>query len=198
MVDKVFADWQGNPKNEVPKLDTHRKIAPFGNTEVNKFTLTNIPPSESWDYESNLCYCYNCDLENNFLDIKLPKRTGHISPGGLPLFYFPPSPQRPAFSIYEPTPNCEPFYPSPSRVGASCNINQEKAPKITISVGITIPNHIGLEVNYKICFGNATCENGWISVFGNPGDLDKNLAISSENFNIQEDTVRMKLHTKSN
>ena len=65
--------------------------------------------------------------------------------------------------------------------------------QITISVGITIPNHIGLEVNYKICFGNATCEKGLISVFGNPGTL-KDSQISSEHFLIQEDTVRMKLY----
>ena len=89
-------------------------------------------------------------------------------------------------------PPCEAKPPVPS---TEC-INQAKTPKITTSVGITIPNHVGLEVNYKICFGNETCENGLISVFGNPGDLDKNLAISSEHFNIREDMVRMKLHTK--
>ena len=70
--------------------------------------------------------------------------------------------------------------------------------QITISVGITIPNYIGLEVNYKICFGNATCEKGLISVFGNPGIVKKNLKISSEHFRIQEDTVRMKLYKKLN
>ena len=61
--------------------------------------------------------------------------------------------------------------------------------QITISVGITMPNHIGLFVNYKICFGNATCEKGLISVFGNPGTR-KDLQISSEHFSIREDTVR--------
>ena len=66
--------------------------------------------------------------------------------------------------------------------------------RITISVGITIPNHIGLEVNYRICFGNTTCEKGLISVFGNPGIMKKNLKISSEHFRIQEDMVRMKLY----
>ena len=69
---------------------------------------------------------------------------------------------------------------------------------ITTSVGITIPNHILLEVNYKICFGNTTCEDGLISVFGNPGAVKKDLSIRREHFNIREDEVRMKLHTKLN
>ena len=71
--------------------------------------------------------------------------------------------------------------------------------QITISVGITLPNHIGLEVNYKICFGNATCQKGVISVFGNPGaTVQKNLPINSEHFVIMEDTVRMILYKKLN
>jgi hypothetical protein len=61
--------------------------------------------------------------------------------------------------------------------------------QITISVGITMPNHIGLYVNYKICFGNTTCKKGVISVFGNPGTR-KDSQISSEHFFIREDTVR--------
>lgn len=70
--------------------------------------------------------------------------------------------------------------------------------RITISVGITVPNHIRLTVNYKICFGNKTCEKGLISVFGNPGTVKKNLQISSEHFHIREDMVRMMLYTKLN
>ena len=70
--------------------------------------------------------------------------------------------------------------------------------RITISVGITIPNHIRLTVNYKICFGNKTCQKGWISVFGNPGTVKKDLQISSEDFLIREDMVRMMLYTKLN
>ena len=86
MVDKVFADWQGNPENEFPHLDTKRKIAPFGSKQFNKFTLTNIPPAKTLDFESNLCYCYDCDLEQDFYEVKLPKRTGELSPEGLPIF----------------------------------------------------------------------------------------------------------------
>ena len=66
--------------------------------------------------------------------------------------------------------------------------------RITISVGITIPNHIRLTVNYKICFGNNDCQKGLISVFGNPGTVNKNLQISSEDFLIREDMVRMMLY----
>ena len=70
---------------------------------------------------------------------------------------------------------------------------------ITISVGLTIPNHVPLEVNYKICFGNATCQKGVFSVFGNPGvTVQKNLPINSEHFVILEDTVRMILYKKLN
>ena len=61
--------------------------------------------------------------------------------------------------------------------------------RITISVGITMPNHIGLFVGYKICFDDTTCKKGAISVFGNPG-TQKNSQISSEHFSIREDTVR--------
>ena len=66
--------------------------------------------------------------------------------------------------------------------------------KITTSVGITVPNNILLEVNYKICFGNATCEKGVISVFANPGTVQKDLEINSDHFVILEDTVRMILY----
>jgi hypothetical protein len=86
MVDKVFADWQGNPDNEFPHLDTKRKIAPFGSKQFNKFTLTNIPPAKTLDFESNLCYCYDCDLEQDFNKVKLPERTGKFLSRGQPIF----------------------------------------------------------------------------------------------------------------
>ena len=70
---------------------------------------------------------------------------------------------------------------------------------IITSVGITIPNHVPLEVNYKICFGNATCQKGVISVFGNPGPTyQKNWPINSERFVILENWVRMILYKKLN
>ena len=70
---------------------------------------------------------------------------------------------------------------------------------IGISVGITIPNNFPVEVNYKICFGDATCQKGVISVFGNPGaTVQENLPINSEHFVILEDTVRIILYKKIN
>ena len=87
MVDKVFADWQKKPKSKSPNLDTDRKLVPFGNKKYNKFTLTNIPPAKTLDFESNLCYCYDCDLEQDFDMVKLPKRTGEGNIiTGLPVF----------------------------------------------------------------------------------------------------------------
>ena len=87
MVDKVFADWQKKPKSVSPDLDTDRKLVPFGNKRYNKFTLTNIPPAKTLDFESNLCYCYDCDLEQDFDTVKLPKRTGEGNiQTGLPVF----------------------------------------------------------------------------------------------------------------
>ena len=197
MVDKVFADWQGNPENEFPHLDTKRKIAPFGSKQFNKFTLTNIPPAKTLDYESNLCYCYDCDLKHDFDKVKLPKRerpnkprkqTKEMGRGRADIEY------KPIKYKPEPKPRCRP----PGRLDEECKgvtFHKLLFTQITISVGITLPNHIGLEVNYRICFGNATCEKGLISVFGNPGIMKKNLKISSEHFRIQEDTVRMKLYT---
>ena len=86
MVDKVFADWQKKNEHESPNLDTERRIAPFGSTEFNKFRLTNIPPDKTLDFESNLCYCYDCDLEQDFSEVELPERTGEFLPGGQPIF----------------------------------------------------------------------------------------------------------------
>ena len=198
MVDKVFADWQGNPENEFPHLDTKRKIAPFGSKQFNKFTLTNIPPAKTLDFESNLCYCYDCDLKQDFDKVKLPKRerpnnprkqTKEMGRGRADIEY------KPIKYKPEPKTRCTP----PDRLDEECKgvtFHKLLFTQITISVGITLPNHIGLEVNYRICFGNATCEKGLISVFGNPGIMKKNLKISSEHFRIQEDTVRMKLYTK--
>ena len=196
MVDKVFADWQGNPENEFPLLDTKRKIAPFGSKQFNKFTLTNIPPAKTLDFESNLCYCYDCDLKQDFDKVKLPKRERPMARNRKdgkdrkdieykPIKYKPE---------VEPKNDCRP----PGRLDEECKdvtFHKLLFTQITIAVGITLPNHIGLEVNYRICFGNATCEKGLISVFGNPGTL-KDSQISSEHFLIQEDTVRMKLYTK--
>ena len=82
MVDKVFADWQKKSQSKSPELDAERIIQPFGWKEYNKYTLTNIPPAETLDFESNLCYCYDCDLEQDFHDVKLPERTGEFLPGG--------------------------------------------------------------------------------------------------------------------
>ena len=194
MVDKVFADWQGNPENEFPHLDTKRKIAPFGSKQFNKFTLTNIPPAKTLDFESNLCYCYDCDLEQDFDEVQLPKK--HLGMTRSPcgkfdcIKYMEPK----LLSCHSPSPLQGPI--SEECQGVSFH---EKTPKITISVGITVPNHIGgQDVSYKICFGNSTCENGLISLFGNPGAVDKHLSISSDHFNIREDLVRMKLRTKLN
>ena len=184
MVDKLFADWQGNPENEFPHLDTKRKIAPFGSKQFNKFTLTNIPPAKTLDFESNLCYCYDCDLKQDFDKVKLTKRER-------------PKIRKQTDKKFKPKKDCRP----PGRLDEECKgvtFHKLLFTQITISVGITLPNHIGLEVNYRICFGNATCEKGLISVFGNPGIVKKNLDISSEHFRIQEDTVRMKLYTKLN
>ena len=86
MVDKVFADWQKKSQSESPQLDAERIIQPFGWKEYNKYTLTNIPPAETLDFESNLCYCYDCDLEQDFNEVKLPERTGEFLPGGIPIF----------------------------------------------------------------------------------------------------------------
>ena len=86
MVDKVFADWQKKSQSKSPELDPDRIIQPFGWKEYNKYTLTNIPPAETLDFESNLCYCYDCDLEQDFHDVKLPERTGEFLPGGQPIF----------------------------------------------------------------------------------------------------------------
>ena len=86
MVDKVFADWQNNPESEPPNLDTRRIIQPFDSEEFNKYTLTKIPPAKTLDFESNLCYCYDCDLDQDFNEVKLPERTGEFLPGGQPIF----------------------------------------------------------------------------------------------------------------
>ena len=86
MVDKVFADWQKTPQHKSPSLDTNRILAPFGSEKYNKYTLTNIPPAKTLDFESNLCYCYDCDLEQDFNEVKLPERTGEVLPGGQPIF----------------------------------------------------------------------------------------------------------------
>ena len=70
--------------------------------------------------------------------------------------------------------------------------------RIEISLGITLPNRIGLSVNYRICFGNATCRKGGIPVFGNPGTLQKDVPISSDHFYVREDYVRMIMYKRLN
>ena len=101
MVDKVFSDWQKNNEHESPILDTKRIIAPFGSTQFNKFRLTNIPPDRTLDFESNLCYCYDCDLEQDFNEVKLPERTGELSPGGQPIFESEEEGRKQGISIQE-------------------------------------------------------------------------------------------------
>ena len=61
-MDKVFADWQKKPESIIPHLDNWRKLAPFDSSKHNKYPLTNISPAKTLDFESNLCYCYDCDI----------------------------------------------------------------------------------------------------------------------------------------
>ena len=204
MVDKVFADWQKNPESESPRLDTNRRIAPFGWKQFNKFTLTNIPPAKTLDFESNLCYCYDCDLEQDFEEIKLPERSFIRGIEGRHKRRKEKGKGKErqyddiVFKEPKPKKDCRP----PGRLDKECKgvqFHKNIFTQITISLGVTLPNHIGSEVNYKICFDNATCEKGLISVFGNPSKIlsGKKLNISSEHFNIKEDKVRMK-YTKLN
>ena len=95
-VDKIFADWQANSVNNLPTLDKERIIAPFGNPDINKFDLTNISPAKSLDFESNLCYCYDCDQPKNFIGLNLPTRVG-LTGEGKPKFtkVTPPPPPKP-------------------------------------------------------------------------------------------------------
>ena len=64
-VEKVFVDWQ--KRNPIPPsiLSRTRIQKPFDDVEFNKYPeFTRITDRESWDYERNLCYCYDCDLPN--------------------------------------------------------------------------------------------------------------------------------------
>ena len=61
--EKVLVDWQKlHPRT--PRILSRRRIQrPFDDTRYNKFMeITGITDRQSWDYERNLCYCYDCDL----------------------------------------------------------------------------------------------------------------------------------------
>ena len=107
-MDKTFADWQANPVNNLPTLDKERIIAPFGNPDYNKFDLTNISPAKSLDFESKLCYCYDCDQPKNFIGLNLPTRVG-LTGEGKPKFTKvirppPPKPEIEKMNVTTPHP----------------------------------------------------------------------------------------------
>ena len=61
--EKVLVDWQKlHPRT--PRILSRRRIQrPFDDTRYNRFMeITGITDRQSWDYERNLCYCYDCDL----------------------------------------------------------------------------------------------------------------------------------------
>ena len=64
-VEKVFVDWQKRNPRPPSILSRTRIQKPFDDVEFNKYPeFTRITDRESWDYERNLCYCYDCDLPN--------------------------------------------------------------------------------------------------------------------------------------
>jgi len=70
-VDKVWAERQDNqellPMTNSELGDTI--LRPFEDPNHNPFKLTNKTQKQALNYEENLCYCYDCDLEQSTLAI---------------------------------------------------------------------------------------------------------------------------------
>ena len=64
-VEKIFVDWQKRNPSLPSILSRTRIQEPFNDRRFNKYAeFTRITDRQSWDYERNLCYCYDCDLPN--------------------------------------------------------------------------------------------------------------------------------------
>ena len=127
--------------------------------------LTQKPQKEALDYEKNLCYCYDCDLEKSNPDT--PK----------------PPPKSPSIS-YDPFVEKEEIsFPNGTLIS-----QQIRFYKVKSYIGLVAPKHIGGKIlSYKICYKKDNCTSGETALFGTIIQADDaKIPINKENFGIHE------------
>ena len=120
------------------------KHCPLTDVAHNPFTLTRKAQKEALDYEKNLCYCYDCDLEKS-------------------------NPENPKHPPESPSISHDPFVEKEEIGFSNGTLIQQKIRfyKVKSFIGLVAPKHIGGKIlSYKICYKKDKCTSGKTALFG--------------------------------
>ena len=96
------------------------------------------------DYEKNLCYCYDCDLEKS-------------------------TPENPKHPPESPSISRDPFVEKEEISFSNGTLIQQKIRfyKVKSYIGLVAPKHIGGKIlSYKMCYKKDNCTSGETALFG--------------------------------
>ena len=117
------------------------------------------------DYEKNLCYCYDCDLEKLTPENQKP-------PSKSPSFSHDPFVEKEEIS-----------FPNGTLIH-----QQIRFYKVKSYIGLVVPKNMGGKIlSYKICYKKDNCTSGETALFGTIIQADDaKIPINKENFGIHE------------
>ena len=142
----------------------------FTDAAHNPFELTQKSQKQALDYEKNLCYCYDCDLEKSSQRFKAL-----------------PSSQRDLNNPFIETKKIS--FPNGTLVSQKYRFY-----KVKFYIGLIVPKVIGGKtVTYKLCYQKDNCTSGKTSFFGAISRHEKSkMPIGKENFVIHEILISRK------
>ena len=143
----------------------------FTDAAHNPFELTQKSQKQALDYEKNLCYCYDCDLEKSSQRFKAL-----------------PSSLRDSKNPF--VENKKISYPNGTLV-----LQKYRFYKVKFYIGLIVPKNGkgGKTVTYKLCYQKDNCTSGKTSFFGAISRPEKSkILIGKENFVIHEILISRK------
>ena len=153
----------GNPN--LNKYGVRIKLC-FTDAAHNPFELTQKSQKQASNYEKNLCYCYDCDLELSQKFRAMPSNSK---------------------DPYVETKKIS--YPNGTLVSQKYRFY-----KVKFYIGLIAPKHIGGKtVSYKLCYQKDNCTSGKTSFFGAISHPAKSkIVIDKENLVIHEILISRK------
>ena len=138
----------------------------FTDAAHNPFELTQKSQKEALDYEKNLCYCYDCDLEELLSDSS------------------------------DSSDSKNPFIESKkiSFPNGTLVLQKYRFYKVKFYIGLIVPKDIGGKtVTYKLCYQKDNCTSGKTSFFGAISQPEKSkIPIDKENLVIHDILISRK------
>ena len=138
----------------------------FTDAAHNPFELTQKSQKQALNYEKNLCYCYDCDLQElqRFRDMPSDTKNPFIESKKI-------------------------SFPNGTLVSQTYRFY-----KVKFYIGLIAPKHIGGKtVTYKLCYQKDNCTSGKTSFFGAISQPEKSkIPIDKENLMIHEILISRK------